>query len=123
MDTKQTILAWLADTRFDDRKRQPGFAYSKADDKPAYSVVRHPLILNSGDTISLQYSNTHYCAGTDTVPTSMELWNCPDSPILGPHDPSDPYAYVELDTIVEYIDSLGGIVSLNTQLAMLVVSK
>jgi hypothetical protein len=121
MRTLITLLEWLADERFDNlqRPREPFEEKYRETNRPTYRVLRHRLCLNSGDTISLQYSQTHYCNGTNTMPDSFELWCCPPSILLdGFGSEDDPYAFVPLNVVVAYIDSLGGIVPLKTQLAM-----
>lgn len=123
MSTFETLLTWLCDRRFDTQERRIYKIHVQGDRKPNYQVVRHHLMLNDGVTISLQYSNSHYCTGTDTLPETFEMWHCPPSPILGEHDENDPYAYVPLQTTIAYLDSHGGIMDLKTQLAMRIVEE
>jgi len=122
-ETLRTLLAWLSDKRFDlDERRQ--IPYPEKD-KPSYATVRVPIRMNDGATASLQYSRAFYCHGNELVPRSMEMWHCPHHDCLGKRDEEyrQPYAYVPLMSIVEYLDAHGGIMDLNVQLAMNALEK
>ena len=117
MSTYDTLLAWLTDPRFFAKVRHQ--EESVRWPFGTYTGVRYPLRLNNGETVSLQYSNTHYCRGSNTEPKSFELWKCPPSPLIESYGGvDDPYAYVPTQVIVEYLDSLGGIEPLNIQLVI-----
>jgi hypothetical protein len=122
MTTKETLIAWLKDERFSEDLRDDGFVMDA--DRPRYRCVRPPIMFGDGTTASLQFSQTHYCMGTDDAPVQFEMYHCPPHPMLdefGGED--DPYAFVPIDVIVAYADTHGGIVPLNAQLAMMALEK
>jgi len=66
-------------------------------------VRRKKFVTANGITLSIQMSAAHNCV----VDESVEMWNCPPSPLLMAFgDGQDPYAYVPLDVVAGYIDSL-----------------
>jgi hypothetical protein len=103
--TLARLKAWLAD--------EGNYAREKVVfDSPlpnlyndmGYTVIRKRFITRNGYEISIQQSGTHYCRDENEV----ELWYCPPSPLLlayGGGD-DDPYAYVPLEVVAGYIDSL-----------------
>jgi hypothetical protein len=65
--------------------------------------IRPYFRTTNGINISIQMSSKHHCK----VDESVEMWNCPPSPLLMAFgDGQDPYAYVPLDVVAGYIDSL-----------------
>lgn len=120
--TYATLLKWLKDTRFDLSPRQAQTYH--LDEwtrlRPAYHVIRAPIRTNDNTTASLQCSSTHYCSGNNHTPRSFEIWQCPPHKCLGMRDPEidDPYAYIQVESIVEYLEHHDGIMDLNVQLAM-----
>ena len=103
MTTLDRIRAFLADeSQF----------FVKHDVKPEdnYRVnglnfygVRKQFRTTSGVTVSIQQSAAHYCNHADQV----EVWNCPPNKLLeGYGDGENPYAYVPLAAVAEYIDAL-----------------
>ena len=66
-------------------------------------VLRKSFVTANGITLSIQMSAAHNCK----VGKSVEMWNCPPSPLLMLYgDGQDPYAHVPLDVVAGYIDSL-----------------
>jgi len=66
-------------------------------------ILRKAFVTANGITLSIQMSAAHNCV----VNESVEMWNCPPSPMLMAFgDGQDPYAYVPLDVVAGYIDSL-----------------
>jgi len=103
--TLDRLKAWLADEANFARKFQlsDGRTPGLYNDMP-YSGVRKRFITRNGYSISIQQSGTHYCNNENEV----ELWCCPPSPLLtlyGNGD-DDPYAFVPLEVVAGYIDSL-----------------
>lgn len=103
MNTLDRLKAWLADegevikrTTF----RELNMIYNDMN----YSCIRKRFVTRNGISISIQQSGTHYCKNENEV----EMWHCPHSPLLmayGNGD-DDPYAYVPLEVVAGYIDSL-----------------
>lgn len=100
--TLDRLKAWLAD--------EGNFARDKAElvlpspnNHMEYFVVRKRFVTRNGYRISIQQSGTHYCGSKNEV----ELWKCPHNPILMAYgDGETPYAYVPLEIVAGYIDSL-----------------
>lgn len=91
--TLDRLKAWLAD----DANKHYTRAYT---DFPSLNT---PFITRNGYSISIQQSGTHYCNNENEV----EMWNCPPSPLLMNYgNGEDPYAYVPLEVVAGYIDSL-----------------
>jgi hypothetical protein len=68
-----------------------------------FTCLRKRFVTKNGYSISIQQSGTHYCNNENEV----EMWHCPPSPLLVNYgDGSDPYAYVPLEVVAGYIDSL-----------------
>ena len=66
-------------------------------------IRRKAFTTTNGIDISIQMSAAHNCV----VGESVEMWRCPPSPLLMAFgDGQDPYAYVPLDVVAGYIDSL-----------------
>lgn len=66
-------------------------------------IRRKAFTTTNGIDISIQMSEGHHCV----VGESVEMWQCPASPLLMAFgDGQDPYAYVPLDVVAGYIDSL-----------------
>lgn len=66
-------------------------------------ILRKAFTTTNGIDISIQMSVEHNCV----VGESVEMWRCPPSPLLMLYgDGQDPYAYVPLDVVAGYIDSL-----------------
>jgi hypothetical protein len=66
--------------------------------------VRERFVTSNGYKVSIQQSCSHYC-DTDSV----EMWCCPHSDLLNNYgDGENPYAYVPLKVVAQYIDELEG---------------
>ena len=66
-------------------------------------VRRTSFVTTNGITLSIQMSGGHHCK----LDESVEMWHCPRSPLLMLYgDGQDPYAFVPLDVVAGYIDSL-----------------
>ena len=66
-------------------------------------TLRKSFVTTNGITLSIQMSGGHHCK----VDESVEMWRCPPSPLLMAFgDGQDPYAFVPLDAVAGYIDSL-----------------
>ncbi len=102
--TLDRLKAWLADEANFTREKQvydPPLPSLYND--LGYTVVRKRFITRNGYSISIQQSGTHYCHNANEV----EMWHCPHSPLLALYgDGEDPYAYVPLEVVAGYIDSL-----------------
>jgi len=78
--------------------------------------VRQPLICNDGTSLSVQASSHHYCSprvDKANVYEKVEVWcvtvEVPES-WLEYGDPEDnPFAYIPVSMVEEFIDSHGGI--------------
>lgn len=82
-------------------------------DRPLYSCVRPAVQTMDGTTWSIQYSDGHYCRGTEHDPRSFEVWNCPRHPLLQKFGAEgEPYSYVPIDTLVAVLASHGGLLPL-----------
>lgn len=98
MNTLDRLKAWLADE---------GEVIKRTTFRELnmlYSCIRKHFVTRNGISISIQQSGTHYCKNENEV----EMWHCPHSPLLmayGNGD-DDPYAYVPLEVVAGYIDSL-----------------
>lgn len=91
MTTLERLKDWLLDTGNHKQRHKLEFIRRKA------------FTTTNGITISIQMSGGHHCV----VGESVEMWNCPPSPLLMLYgDGQDPYAYVPLDVVAGYIDSL-----------------
>ena len=103
--TLDRLKAWLADEANIHHKHD----YSDDIMRGAitngmhYTCLRHRFVTRNGYKISIQQSGTHYCNNENEV----EMWHCPPSPLLMNYgEGSDPYAYVPLEVVAGYIDSL-----------------
>lgn len=103
--TLDRLKAWLADEANFLREKTvldppPLSLYNDLD----YMVIRKRFVTRNGYSISIQQSATHYCSNENEV----ELWHCPHSPLLALYGngEDDPYAYVPLEVVAGYIDSL-----------------
>jgi len=66
-------------------------------------ILRKRFVTKNGISISIQMSEAHHCTPNESV----EMWQCPPSPLLMAYgDGTNPYAYVPLDVVAGYIDSL-----------------
>ena len=97
MDTLERLKDWLLDTgNYVQRSKLPTAFDGEL-------IRRTRFVTKNGITISLQMSAAHNCVCGESV----EMWNCPPSPLLMLYgDGQDPYAYVPLDVVAGYIDSL-----------------
>lgn len=83
-----------------------------------YQEVRNHLECNDGTTLSVQASESHYCTPRRNQPevheySKVEVW-CVSKPVPDSWyeygDPEDnPYAYIPVSMVEEFIDSCGGI--------------
>jgi hypothetical protein len=97
MDTLERLKDWLLDTgNYVQRGKLPTAFDGEL-------IRRTRFVTKNGIAISLQMSAAHHCVCGESV----EMWNCPPSPLLMLYgDGHDPYAYVPLDVVAGYIDSL-----------------
>ena len=97
METLNRLKGWLGN-------RANIFHHAKLPDAfNAEFTLRKPFITRNGIAISIQMSGGHNC----TPNKSVEMWNCPPSPLLMAYgDGTDPYPYVPLEVVAGYIDSL-----------------
>lgn len=121
--TYERLIQWLNDPRFyaSERADRSAVEHNINPTRPNYWVVRKKLRMNDGTTMSLQFSHGHYCQGTTSNPQTFEVWMCEHHKVLDPErrqDDTDPYAYVPVAALIEYLDMHGGIMDLHTQLAM-----
>jgi hypothetical protein len=66
-------------------------------------IRRKHFVTKNGIKMSIQMSRAHNCE----MHKSVELWQCPPSPLLMAYgDGQDPYPYVPLEVVAGYIDSL-----------------
>lgn len=104
-DTYARLCGWLAD-------KENFHVYMELDKKEAqlygnnaltFRGVRIPFVTRNGYKASIQQSATHYCGEN-----SVEMWHCLHHEMLKPYGEggSDPYAYVPLKVVAEYIDWL-----------------
>ena len=97
MNTLTRLTEWLADEA-NVNTRQKIHATVEAD-----FILRKAFVTTNGITISIQMSMGHH----STPNESVEMWNCPPSPLLMLYgDGEDPYSYVPLEVVAGYIDSL-----------------
>lgn len=96
METLDRLKGWL--------QAPANFVHqSKLTDSFDDFVLRKSFTTTNGIDISIQMSGGHHCK----VGESVEMWNCPASPLLMAFgDGQDPYSYVPLDVVAGYIDSL-----------------
>jgi len=97
MTTLNRLKGWLGNpANIATQSRLPTSFYGEL-------IRRKKFVTANGITISIQMSAAHNCK----VNESVEMWNCPPSPLLMAFgDGQDPYAYVPLDVVAGYIDSL-----------------
>lgn len=101
--TLDRLKAWLADEGNFEYKREFSDGYSNPYNELQYHAIRKRFMTSNGYEISIQQSGGHYCKDE----TEVEMWCCPHSPLLIPYgDGTDPYAYVPLEVVAGYIDSL-----------------
>jgi hypothetical protein len=102
--TLDRLKAWLADeTNFLGGKHVYDPPRPTLYNDLGYTVIRKRFTTRNGYSISIQQSGTHYCHNENEV----EVWHCPHSPLLALYgDGEDPYAYVPLEIVAGYIDSL-----------------
>ena len=97
MNTLERLKDWLLDT---------GNITTRSKIPTAFNgelIRRKKFVTTNGITISIQMSAAHHCVCGESV----EMWNCPPSPLLMAFgDGQDPYSYVPLDVVAGYIDSL-----------------
>ena len=97
MTTLERLKAWLRDTGNHTERHKLPTAFD------GELIRRKAFITTNGIDISIQMSAAHNCV----VGESVEMWRCPASPLLMAFgDGQDPYAYVPLDVVAGYIDSL-----------------
>jgi len=105
MSTLQRLKAWLADdANFRTRHLYDSYA-SRSLPVPfnRHMGVRRRFVTRNGIHISIQQSATHHC----NTENEVEMWHCPPSPLLAAYgDGPGPYAYVPLEVVAGYIDSL-----------------
>jgi hypothetical protein len=66
-------------------------------------IKRKRFVTSNGYKISIQMSESHHCVPGESV----EMWYCPHNPLLIPYgNGEDPYAFVPLEVVAGYIDSL-----------------
>ena len=97
METLERLKDWLLDTgNYTERHKLPTAFDGELIRRKAFTTT-------NGITVSIQMSGGHHCV----VGESVEMWNCPASPLLMAFgDGQDPYSYVPLDVVAGYIDSL-----------------
>jgi hypothetical protein len=97
MTTLERLKDWLLDTgNVVHQTKLP-------DMFDAEFTLRKSFVTANGITLSIQMSGGHHCK----VDESVEMWRCPPSPLLMLYgDGQDPYAFVPLDVVAGYIDSL-----------------
>lgn len=101
--TLDRLKAWLADEANIHTKHELDHGLPSLYNNLPYTCIRHRFVTRNGYKISIQQSGTHYCNNENEV----ELWHCPPSPLLVNYgNGEDPYAYVPLEIVAGYIDSL-----------------
>jgi hypothetical protein len=97
METLERLKKWLNDpANTTTQSRLPGVFDGEL-------IRRKKFVTTNGITLSIQMSAAHNCV----VDESVEMWNCPPSPLLMAFgDGQDPYGYVPLDVVAGYINSL-----------------
>ena len=97
--TLKTLKDWLADDNQFDVKH----TVVKAANGLNFVGVRYKFRLLNGEGICIQQSALHHC-----TPDSVEMWQCPHSPLLAPYDSSGKgrgiYARVPLPVVVDYLN-------------------
>jgi hypothetical protein len=97
METLNRLKAWLKDDANVVHHTKLPDAFD------AEFALRKAFITTNGIAISIQMSKGHNCVPNESV----EMWNCPPSPLLMLYgDGEDPYAYVPLEVVAGYIYSL-----------------
>lgn len=97
MATLERLKGWLGDKANYTQKTKVAELFD------GDFVLRKAFTTTNGIDISIQMSGGHHCK----VGESVEMWNCPASPLLMAFgDGQDPYSYVPLDVVAGYIDSL-----------------
>lgn len=101
--TLDRLKAWLADDGNVEYKRPFSEDYPNTHNNLRFHCIRKRFITRNGYSISIQQSGGHYCKDENEV----EMWCCPHNPLLIPYgNGEDPYAYVPLEVVAGYIDSL-----------------
>jgi hypothetical protein len=102
--TLDRLKAWLADEANFARKFDLSDGRTSLYNDMTHIGVRKRFITRNGYSISIQQSGTHYCNNENEV----EMWHCPPSPLLALYGngEDDPYAFVPLEVVAGYIDSL-----------------
>ena len=97
MTTLERLKTWLGDPANYTQKTKVAELFD------GELIRRKVFTTTNGIDISIQMSAAHNCV----VGESVEMWRCPASPLLMAFgDGQDPYAYVPLDVVAGYIDSL-----------------
>ena len=97
MTTIERLKGWLADELNVNTRHKLPTAFE------ADFILRKAFVTTNGIAISIQMSGGHHCTPNESV----EMWRCPPSPLLMNYgDGEDPYAYVPLEVVAGYIDSL-----------------
>lgn len=97
METLERLKEWLVDPANITTRDKLSTVFN------GELIRRKKFVTTNGITISIQMSAAHNCV----VGESVEMWNCPPSPLLMAYgDGQDPYSYVPLDVVAGYIDSL-----------------
>ena len=67
-------------------------------------IIRNRFVTKNGIEVSIQQGASHYCNED-----SVEMWCCPHHPLLDPYgDGEDPYGWVPITVVAQYIDALEG---------------
>jgi hypothetical protein len=97
MKTLKRLTDWLLDTGNYAKQSKLPMAFD------GEIILRKAFTTANGITLSIQMSVGHHCVCGESV----EMWKCPPSPLLMAFgDGRVPYAYVPLDVVAGYIDSL-----------------
>lgn len=97
MTTLTRLIEWLAD------EANVNTQHKLSNLPNADFILRKAFVTTNGIAISIQMSMGHHSAPNESV----EMWNCPPSPLLMNYgDGEDPYSYVPLEVVAGYIDSL-----------------
>lgn len=98
--TEQRIREWLADPA-NIHWQSPAVFPERGFEN---ITLRNRFVTTNGIKISIQQSATHYCDAA-----SVEMWCCPHRPVLDPYgDGENPYGWVPLDVVAQYVDELEG---------------
>lgn len=103
--TLDRLKAWLADeANIHSKHEYEGDIMANViTNGMRFTCLRKKFVTRNGYEISIQQSGTHYCNNDNEV----EMWTCPPSPLLLAYGTGeDPYAYVPLEVVAGYIDSL-----------------